>query len=178
MKIMSSRSHNACRTDLPDGHAQQDVNILIKCVSELILEVARESSDIEGISICGQMHGFMAWDANLKPNTDLVTWQDRRMTVDQCQQIDKSLQPGYGIATLDWFLKNDPESLRNSVAVGTVMDYFVALLTSNPRIQMSPHNAQVSSNTVPRITVLYGAALKLFLLLELWMYERRLYLVI
>ena len=149
MKIMSSRSHNACRTDLPDCHAQQDVNILIKCLSELILEVARESSDIGGISICGQMHGFMAWDANLKPSTDLVTWQDRRMTVDQCQQMDKSLQPGYGIATLDWFLKNDPESLRNSVAVGTVMDYFVALLTSNPRILMSPHNAQVGSNTAP-----------------------------
>ena len=170
MKIMSSRSHNAYKTDLPDGHAQQDVNILIKCTTELILEVAHESSDIGGISICGQMHGFMAWDGNLKPTTDLITWQDRRMTVDQCQQIDKSLQPGYGVATLDWFLKNEPDSLRNSVAVGTVMDYFVALLTSNPRIQMSPHNAQVCVSLKPK-------NIRHFIL-ELWMYERGLYLVI
>ena len=150
MKIISSRTHNGYKSDLPDGHAQQNVNILIKSITELILEISRESSDIGGISICGQMHGFMAWDGNLKPTTDLITWQDRRMTVNQCQRIDKSLQPGYGIATLDWFIKNEPELLRNSVAVGTVMDYFVALLTSNPRIQMSPHNAQVG---LRRVTV-------------------------
>ena len=50
------------------------------------------------------MHGFVAWDASMNPTSNLITWEDKRLTVQEAQRLDPSLQPGYGVATLLWDL--------------------------------------------------------------------------
>ena len=50
------------------------------------------------------MHGFVAWDVSMNPTSNLITWEDRRLTVQEAQRLDPSLQPGYGAATLLWDL--------------------------------------------------------------------------
>ena len=99
------------------------------------------------------MHGIVAWDENIHPVTNLVTWEDSRMTASDCQKLVRSnnglrnqdqnfrISPGYGIATLLWWRKENPKMIQKAVSCGTIMDFFVARLSKNPLIKMSPQNA-------------------------------------
>lgn len=99
------------------------------------------------------MHGIVAWDENIQPVTNLVTWEDSRITAGDCQNLVRSnnvshnqdqsfrLSPGYGIATLLWWRKENPKMIEKAVSCGTIMDFFVARLSKNPRVKMSSQNA-------------------------------------
>ena len=98
------------------------------------------------------MHGIVAWDANINPVTNLVTWEDSRISPTDCQQLavpqiinenikKLRISPGYGCATLLWWRKNTPEIIRTAVSCGSIMDLFVARLTKNPKVKISPQIA-------------------------------------
>ena len=89
-------------------------------LNEIKLKIGKEEDII--VAVCGQMHGFVAWDSDFKPVTNLVTWQDRRLPLSECESLN--LQPGYGVGSLVWFRKNKPNLLSNAVSCGTIMGWF------------------------------------------------------
>ena len=125
-----SVQHNAYIGQIvPDSTAEQDVPVLIEHTLVLLRQLP--DKHIDGIAITGQMHGFVAWDGELNPVTNLITWEDRRLSVEQAQQLDTSLQPGYGCASLMWLRQYKPEQLKGAVSCGTIMgnltDFFGTL---------------------------------------------------
>ena len=77
----------------------------------------RIKNRISGIGLTGQMHGMLLVDRNLRPLTNLITWQDRRSEklIPEISNRTKNvnfhecgsrIRPGYMGASLYWFYKN------------------------------------------------------------------------
>jgi hypothetical protein len=77
--------------------------------------------------------------------------------------LSKPLLPGYGLRTLLWWQKFEPKLLESAVSCGTIMDFFIAIVTKNVKQEMSPHNAhsfggwsrengwEIDSNLLPKV---------------------------
>ena len=88
-----SLNHNSQIKDLPHGQAEQDPNGIINRIMDALKK--NRIHDVVGVAVCGQMHGILCWNDNLEPVTNLVTWEDSRVTKAECEKIASSLYPGY-----------------------------------------------------------------------------------
>ncbi|HEX6985009.1 MAG TPA: FGGY family carbohydrate kinase, partial [Planctomycetaceae bacterium] len=89
-----TRPHRADVAGLPPGHAEQSPDLLLRTALDALAELAaRLTEPPTCLGLTGQMHGVLPTDADGRPLTNLVTWQDKR-----------SLEPtGHGGTWLDRF---------------------------------------------------------------------------
>jgi sugar (pentulose or hexulose) kinase len=131
------------------GHHEQDpVRIRDLCfglIRKLLNEKALRENEVVGIGITGQMHGMLMVDAELEPQSNLITWRDRRtLAGDQPGNINKAeeilcaevqrrtgcrLHAGYGGATLYWLSKNNELPEGEGTVALTIADYVAGSLT-------------------------------------------------
>lgn len=149
--------------------AEQDVNLIMLALERTLSEFSKEAlSNVKQIGVCGQMHGCMLWQVKsersscflwpasdkvcesvnkrLQNTSSLITWEDRRCTREFLASLPASkkclpLSTGFGCASLFWFAKNDPDTLKRFDKAGTVQDFLVAMLCGLDSPVMSTHNA-------------------------------------
>lgn len=72
------------------GYSEQEtedwVEKTTEAISELVANFQGQSTDIEGISFSGQMHGLVILNEDKKVLRNAILWNDTR-TTEQCQQI-------------------------------------------------------------------------------------------
>ncbi len=74
--------NDAAVAGLAPGHAEQNPLRIREVACEALHRLAVELSESpQCLGITGQMHGGLVVDANRKPVTNLITWQDRRANV-------------------------------------------------------------------------------------------------
>jgi sedoheptulokinase len=141
--VVASNNHNAyiCFDELrAEQDADKIINETIKCIESVGIEVIRK---ITHIGISCQMHGLLLIDKGGKAISPLFTWQDKRVSPDECaylSQISGSpVYSGYGCATLYSLIKNQQIPPKAECAV-TIGDYLnIRLFNANPAID--PANA-------------------------------------
>ncbi|PAA52602.1 hypothetical protein BOX15_Mlig014592g1, partial [Macrostomum lignano] len=123
--VMSLHSILAAFSNLAskiDSHIDGDDNMLGR-VSDILL--------------CGQMHGIAMWRSEqpLASCSELVTWQDGRCSLEFLQSLPAPSRPevvapksGFGLATLLWWQRHQPDRLAEFDACGSAMDWLAALL--------------------------------------------------
>lgn len=153
---------------LSKGHAvleldEQDVSAIVKALETVVSHFSINNlKRVEGIGICGQMHGVVLWRngslilqnghitiSNEDCVSPFVTWQDGRCSDSFLSSLPKTKQTtpvstGYGCATLFWYARQSDEEKRlfNTFdRAGTIMDCFVSLLCGNDEVIMTSQNA-------------------------------------
>lgn len=75
----ASRPNTANVENLPAGHAEQDPQELRRLALEVLRDLTGQlDSAPHCLGLTGQMHGTLLVDADRRPLTNLITWQDRR----------------------------------------------------------------------------------------------------
>ncbi|MGC1275090.1 MAG: FGGY family carbohydrate kinase [Planctomycetaceae bacterium] len=75
----STRQHRADVAGLPTGHAEQSSEPLLKAACDALAELIKGLSEPPiCLGMTGQMHGVLLADANCRPLSNLITWQDKR----------------------------------------------------------------------------------------------------
>ena len=122
LRLIQRRNDAAIETALPT-RAEQDVPQLGSLALEILAQLAKEDSAVDGIAVTGQMHGLLCVDGEGQPLTPLFSWQDQRTAeplpggetmLDQLNaRLDGldwhengcRLAHGYGAATLFWLVQ-------------------------------------------------------------------------
>lgn len=74
-----TRNHGADVAGLPRGHAEQDPLRIRDTAWKLLRDLLSDRpSPPVGLGLTGQMHGVLLLDADRRPLSPLITWQDRR----------------------------------------------------------------------------------------------------
>ncbi|MBO5110583.1 MAG: MerR family transcriptional regulator [Clostridia bacterium] len=122
--------------------SEQRVPDMIDRAERLLHHVADTYSGIVSIGLTGQMHGILYVDAQGRPVSHLINWQDKRgdrvledgrSTCEMIRcQTGESISTGYGIATHCYNLRH---GLVPPEAVGacSIMDYLGMRLTGRTR---------------------------------------------
>ncbi len=142
-----SEVNDAETANLPAGYHEQDPlcirDLCLGLIQKLLSEKNVHENEVVGIGITGQMHGVLLVNSDLQPQSNLITWRDRRtLESDKTGNIDKAvevleadmrqrtgchLHSGYGGATLYWLSKNN-KLPKDAVAL-TISDYVASCLT-------------------------------------------------
>ncbi len=131
----SSEVHRADVSGLKTGRSEQRVSDIMRALDLCISQLPQDGrAKVRSIGITGQMHGVLLWNEGGDHVTDLITWQDQRCLEEgflaEIQQAcgDNRLQTGYGVASLAWLARHNPELLRSFRCAGTIHDYLAALI--------------------------------------------------
>eukprot|EP01029_Cantina_marsupialis_P002438 TRINITY_DN122861_c0_g1_i1.p1 TRINITY_DN122861_c0_g1~~TRINITY_DN122861_c0_g1_i1.p1 ORF type:complete len:507 (-),score=81.23 TRINITY_DN122861_c0_g1_i1:156-1559(-) len=126
-----------------DRFAEQDPKLILSTLKSLLSEITVETwKSINIIAVTGQMHGILFWNDGMDCS-NLVTWEDQRCDAEMLDETAPygRLNTGYGLATYLWLKNNDHPWLVDYKFAGTIMDYVVCYLTSEPIPHMDPVNA-------------------------------------
>jgi sugar (pentulose or hexulose) kinase len=112
-------------------------------IQKILSDKKVRENEVVGIGITGQMHGVMLVNSELEPQSNLITWRDRRtlendkpgyiahaveaLGIDIQRRTGCRLHAGYGGATLHWLSENN-ELAGGTVAL-TIADYVAGCLT-------------------------------------------------
>jgi sugar (pentulose or hexulose) kinase len=146
----STQEARISNNDNSSLHNEQHVGVILELIQMLFVELPSEYYErLQGIQICGQMHGIVLWNTETKQHSNLITWQgkcaneypafemkpqralflDARCTPEFLSNLPvkslSELNAGYGCATLFWLRKFGDLTLYNSA--GTIQDYVTFL---------------------------------------------------
>ncbi|KJE97747.1 hypothetical protein CAOG_07851 [Capsaspora owczarzaki ATCC 30864] len=144
--------------------AEQDPSVLLGVAVNLLRSVPETlAARVDRIALTGQMHGVVLWsqqnanaaanqtpnlkDSSLLPVSPLITWEDGRCSsaflADLHKQATSQMQlsSGYGVASLAWLAKNNPDILSKATACGTIMDFVACSICEDAQPCMTPTNA-------------------------------------
>lgn len=147
--------NSSCEAKCENGFSEQNPEIIKAKTVFLINKIRRRVKNrISGIGLTGQMHGMLLVDKNLKPLTNLITWQDRRSEklIPEISAKTKNIsfhergsliRPGYMGASLYWFYKNKlvPPNVHKACFIH---DWIGASLTEQSVIFTDPTDAASS----------------------------------
>ena len=137
---------------LPAGHAEQDPEIwwdaLRETVTKVIADLGARKSEVGGIGVSGQQHGFVPLDANHKVIRPAKLWCDTS-TTQQCEAIRASLGgaskaielagndilPGFTAPKILWLKQNEPENFSKLAHVALPHDFLNLRLTGSLRME-------------------------------------------
>lgn len=131
-----SQANDAEIANLPEGHHEQNPlrirDLCLELIRNLLSEREVRANEVVGIGITGQMHGVLLVNAELQPQSNLITWRDQRIhgleiKNQYSEKTGSPLHKGYGGATLQWLAKNGKIS-KGAVAL-TIADYVAGCLT-------------------------------------------------
>jgi len=153
VEIISEKNFSVVKTE--KDFSEQDPKIIKQITFDLINKIRKKIKfPISGIGITGQMHGMLFVDKNLKPLSNLITWQDKRSKnlIEEIQHKTKGIEfsecgcyikPGYMGSTLYWFYKNNLVP-KNIYKVCFIHDWLGACLTQHNEIFTDPTDAASS----------------------------------
>lgn len=111
-------------------------------LQELSGSLARRNRKPDGITLSSVFHSFLAYDRNLRPVSQLVSWADTRSQplvtdlkmsgldlLSVYKRVGCPLHPTYPFLKIAWLLKEQPELRRQSPRFGSIKDYAFMLLT-------------------------------------------------
>ncbi len=118
------------------GWAEQDPEMWVEKAAACIKQVAgNHGNQVKGIAFSGQMHGIVLLDQNHRPIRDAIIWADSRAGREVGEVTERigrerfqavtlnRLAAGFGLASLVWLRKNEPENLARAVCVLCPKDY-------------------------------------------------------
>jgi xylulokinase len=132
------------------GHSEWDVDRITaagyRCLAEVAKKIGSRAGEIVGMGVTGQQHGMLLADADRRPISPLINWQDRRalqlmpnrntswlaaaraaLGPDAWQRTGCHLHPGFMAVTL--FEMATRGTLPANSRALFIMDHFTASLT-------------------------------------------------
>ena len=137
---------------LPAGHAEQDPatwwDALRETVSRVLCDLGSRKSEVGGIGISGQQHGFVPLDANFEVIRPAKLWCDTS-TTSQCDEIREKLGgrestielagndilPGFTAPKILWLKQNEPANFQRLAHVALPHDFLNLKLTGALRME-------------------------------------------
>jgi len=137
---------------LPAGHAEQDPQIwwdaLRETVGKVLSDLGSRKSEVGGIGISGQQHGFVPLDANHQVIRPAKLWCDTSTTA-QCDEIRSKLGgrektialagndilPGFTAPKILWLKQNEPANFAKLAYVALPHDFLNLHLTGSLRME-------------------------------------------
>lgn len=137
---------------LPAGHAEQDPAIwwdaLRETVGKVLSDLGSRKSEVCGIGISGQQHGFVPLDANFEVIRPAKLWCDTS-TSTQCDEIRSKLGgrektialagndilPGFTAPKILWLKQNEPANFARLAHVALPHDFLNLKLTGALRME-------------------------------------------
>jgi xylulokinase len=131
---------------LPAGHLEQDpqewIDALDQTVGKVLHQLGARRSEVMGIGVSGQQHGFVPLDREGKVIRSAKLWCDTS-TVSQCseirdhvggresviQKIGNDILPGFTASKILWMKQNEPENFKKLHQVLLPHDYLNLHLT-------------------------------------------------
>ncbi|RMD84599.1 MAG: hypothetical protein D6808_06770, partial [Candidatus Dadabacteria bacterium] len=133
---------------LREGRSEQSVDKIFDAVDRCFKSIDPSLlSSVEVIGVTGQMHGVMLFNSSKGDTSNLITWQDQRCLedgfLDELRDIsgDRSINTGFGCATLAWLAKYDRDLLDRFDCASTVQDYLVSKICAADRVVTDPSDA-------------------------------------
>ena len=152
-KVLASASKSYGLVEgLPAGHLEQDSAIwwdaVLETVGHVISQLGARRSEISGIGVSGQQHGFVPLDANHQVIRPAKLWCDTS-TVPQCDEIraklggrDKvvalignDILPGFTAPKILWLKQNEPQNFARLAHVALPHDFLNLRLTGTLRME-------------------------------------------
>ena len=137
---------------LPAGHAEQDPAIwwdaLCETVGKVLTDLGSRKSEVGGIGVSGQQHGFVPLDANFAVIRPAKLWCDTS-TTPQCEEIRAALGgrektialagndilPGFTAPKILWLKQNEPANFARLAHVALPHDFLNLKLTGALRME-------------------------------------------
>jgi xylulokinase len=137
---------------LPAGHAEQDPQIwwdaLRETVGKVLSDLGSRKTEVGGIGISGQQHGFVPLDANHQVIRPAKLWCDTSTTA-QCDEIRTKLGgrektialagndilPGFTAPKILWLKQNEPANFAKLAHVALPHDFLNLRLTGSLRME-------------------------------------------
>jgi len=137
---------------LPAGHAEQDPQIwwdaLRETVGKVLSDLGSRKSEVGGIGISGQQHGFVPLDANHQVIRPAKLWCDTSTTA-QCDEIRSKLGgrektialagndilPGFTAPKILWLKQNEPANFAKLAHVALPHNFLNLHLTGSLRME-------------------------------------------
>ena len=137
---------------LPTGHAEQDPQIwwdaLRETVAKVLTDLGSRKSEVAGIGVSGQQHGFVPLDANHEVIRPAKLWCDTSTTA-QCEEIRTKLGgrektialagndilPGFTAPKILWLKQNEPANFAKLAHVALPHDFLNLRLTGALRME-------------------------------------------
>jgi xylulokinase len=137
---------------LPAGHAEQDPAIwwdaLCETVAKVLSDLGSRKSEVGGIGVSGQQHGFVPLDANHQVIRPAKLWCDTS-TTPQCDEIraklggrEKTIElagndilPGFTAPKILWLKQNEPANFARLAHVALPHDFLNLKLTGALRME-------------------------------------------
>uniref|UniRef100_A0A914DLL0 Carbohydrate kinase FGGY N-terminal domain-containing protein n=1 Tax=Acrobeloides nanus TaxID=290746 RepID=A0A914DLL0_9BILA len=147
-----SSPHNATLTNPnPKQHEQNPMKI---CNTVMELLEKCNLSQIDQIVVTGQMHGVVLWEHKSVMDfvygvsqgvncSNLITWMDQSTLpkwLKKTGEEESKISTGYGLATLAW-LQAHNQLNESWDRAGTIMDFFISLISKNKDSFISDQNA-------------------------------------
>lgn len=152
-KVLASASKSYGLVEgLPAGHLEQDPAIwwdaVLETVCHVISQLGARRSEISGIGVSGQQHGFVPLDANHQVIRPAKLWCDTS-TVPQCDEIRAKLGgrskvvaligndilPGFTAPKILWLKQNEPQNFARLAHVALPHDFLNLRLTGTLRME-------------------------------------------
>ena len=152
-KVLASASKSYGLVEgLPAGHLEQDPAIwwdaVLETVGHVISQLGARRSEISGIGVSGQQHGFVPLDANHQVIRPAKLWCDTS-TVPQCDEIRAKLGgrskvvaligndilPGFTAPKILWLKQNEPQNFARLAHVALPHDFLNLRLTGTLRME-------------------------------------------
>ena len=152
-KIVASASKSYDLIEgLPAGHAEQDPAIwwdaLCETVAKVLSDLGSRKSEVGGIGVSGQQHGFVPLDANHQVIRPAKLWCDTS-TTPQCDEIraklggrEKTIElagndilPGFTAPKILWLKQNEPANFARLAHVALPHDFLNLKLTGALRME-------------------------------------------
>jgi xylulokinase len=137
---------------LPAGHAEQDPGIwwdaLCETVSKVLSDLGSRKSEVGGIGVSGQQHGFVPLDANFEVIRPAKLWCDTS-TTSQCDEMriklggrestielaGNDILPGFTAPKILWLKQNEPANFQRLAHVALPHDFLNLKLTGALRME-------------------------------------------
>jgi xylulokinase len=137
---------------LPAGHVEQDPTIwwdaLRETVSKVLSDLGPKKSEVGGIGVSGQQHGFVPLDANHQVIRPAKLWCDTSTTA-QCDEIraklggrEKTIElagndilPGFTAPKILWLKQNEPANFARLAHVALPHDFLNLKLAGTLRME-------------------------------------------
>jgi sedoheptulokinase len=145
----ASLDHTA---DIPNtripGASEQSVDVIFAAIQKVVSTLNLDARQRVGaIGITGQMHGVVLFDEVAHTHSPLVTWQDNRCIegnfLGELQTItgDSSLKSGFGLSTLAWWARYQPDLLKEYSSCSTIHGFLATTMCTGCEGGMDPSDA-------------------------------------
>lgn len=137
---------------LPPGHKEQHPQVWLDAAEQTIRQVLGQlgagASEVRGIGVSGQQHGFVPLDAQERVIRPAKLWNDTS-TAAECEQImadvggptrfmemtGNALPPGFTASKILWLKKHEPQNFARLRWVLLPHDYLNFWLTGEKRME-------------------------------------------